>query len=329
MKKWFIQITLLILLVISVSPLYINAESLQVTSADINIETIPENPAPYSDVTINITSYATDLNKALITWKSGNDTLLSGIGRTKYVFKTGAPNINTAFQISITPAGTFGSVDKSFIIQPSEVEMLWQAIDSYTPPFYKGRSFPSTEGYIRVVAMPNTAGVANINNKNMAYYWKINYNSDQDASGYGKDSFTYKNSYLNDIDHVGVAVSTTNGSYTGTGTVDIPMSKPEIIFYKKSPTEGINYNEAISNTVDMTEDEMTLVAEPYFLNNIINTNDLVYKWQINNKDINTPRNPYELTIRPESRGGYANINISINSISKLFQSVSKSIKINL
>lgn len=311
------------------SPLYINAESIQVTSADINIETIPDNPEPYTDVTINITSYATDLNKALITWKSGNDTLLSGIGRTKYVFKTGAPNIDTSFQISITPAGTLTPIEKSFVLNTSEVEMLWQAIDSYTPPFYKGKSFPSSEGQIRVVAIPNTSGIANSNNKNMAYYWKINYNSNQDASGYGKDSFTYKNSYLNDVDHVSVAVSTTNGSYTGTGNVDIPMNNPEIFFYKKSPTDGINYNEAIFNEIYMTEDEMTLVAEPYFLNNVNNTNDLINKWQINNKEISTPRNPYELTIRPESRGGYANINMSINSINKLFQSVSKSIKINL
>lgn len=310
-------------------PMSINAEALQVTSADINIETIPDNPQPYTDVTMTITSYATDLNKALITWKSGEDTILSGIGRTKYVFKTGAPNINTSFTVSVTPVGSFASVDKSFIISPSEVEMLWQAIDSYTPPFYKGKSFPTSEGSVRIVAMPNTVGISSGSNKSMAYYWKLNYDSAQDASGYGKDSFTYKNSYLNDTDHIGVSVSTTNGSYTGNGTIDIPMYNPEMVFYKKSPTEGIKYNEAVTSEVYMNEDEMTLVAEPYFLNNSSSINDLVYKWQINNNDISTPRNPRQLTVRPTSRGGYANINISISSVSKLFQNINKSIKINL
>ena len=102
-----------------------------------------------------------------------------------------------------------------------------------------------------------------------------------------------------------------------------------VFFYKKSPTEGILYNAALSNEVTVVEDEMTLVASPYFLALKGNESKFTYAWTINGDQIKTPTNKMELTIRPNSRGGYASINLVLESINNLFQKVTGQLKLTL
>lgn len=298
----------------------------KVESSDINIETIPENPEPYSDVTIRVSSFATDLNKAGIDWVINNKTVLSGTGKTTYTFKVGAPNTSTSIDVKIIPFGG-GSISRQIIVQPSEIEMLWQAVDSYTPAFYKGKALPIQEGKIKVVAFPNTVNIAKANKKNMVYGWSRNNSTQADASGYGKDSFTFTNNILTNTEKIKLSASSVDNTYTSVGSLEIKMANPKLIFYKKSPINGTLYDEALVGSATMTEDEMTIVAEPYFMNR--DSRDLQYNWKINSGLIDTPNKKTELTIRPSSRGGYATIGLSIESVTKLFQSINNNLRVNL
>jgi hypothetical protein len=176
------------------------------------------------------------------------------------------------------------------------------------------------------VAMPNNQ---NVNTSKIVYFWRNNYDAVESSSGTGRNSYTFKNNVLRKTENIGLSVSSTDGSYSASGSTSIPILNPEIVFYKKSPLEGVLYGQALNQETFMEEDEMTVKAEPYFLSIINNTGDFDYNWQINNEDINTPRNRGELTIRPTSRGGYATINLAINSISRLFQTTSNNLRINL
>lgn len=299
-----------------------------VQDTDISIETIPENPEPYKEVSINLTSYSTDLNKAFIEWKNGSKVVLSGIGRTSYSFTALGPNTNTLFTVGITPSETGTQILKQVSIAPSDIEVFWEGVDSYTPPFYKGKSFVSQEGLIRVVAIPNT-NRAQSTKTNMVYTWKNNGKTVQSASGYGKDSYIFANSELNNTEKVTVTASSVDGSYNATKTIRIPIVSPKIIFYKKSPTEGTLYNHALSNGEFVSEEEVTLVAVPYFIGLVGNESKFTYNWKINNKDIDTPSKKTELTIRPSTRGGYADINLTMENLSTFFQKVSGNLKITL
>ncbi|MCC6323387.1 hypothetical protein IT400_01195 [Candidatus Nomurabacteria bacterium] len=307
------------------TPKFIYAET-KVVSGDINIEMIPNNPEPYTDVTVKLASYATDLNRASIDWKINNQTVLSGIGRTSYTFKTGGPNSATVINLNILPDNGI-IITRQIAVVPSEIEMLWQAVDSYTPSFYKGKALPTQQSVIKVVAFPNTVNIEKANKKNMIYTWKLNDSAAQNASGYGKDSFTFENNVLKNTEHVELSASMINNLYNATGTLDINIENPKLLFYQKSPINGVLYDEALQGSTTMAEDEMTIVAEPYYMNR--NSNDLAYNWKINNEQIETPSRRTELTIRPASRGGYATIALTVESITKLFQSVTNSIKINL
>ena len=299
-----------------------------VQSTDIIADVSPSNPGPYTNVTITLSSYATDLSKAMIEWKSGDKIILSGFGKTSYSFKTLGPNNTTSFLVTVLPTGSVKEVTKVIAITPSDVVMLWQAIDGYTPPFYRGKSFISSEGLIKVVAMPNTTGTTADKNK-MTYAWSLSDQADQNASGYGKDSYTFRNSNLNASENVSVDISSLSGNYSGTGSVVVPIVDPKIIFYKRSPTEGVLYENALGNEFTMTEDEATVVAEPYFLAYKGNENDFTYSWQINGQDIDTPTKKTELTIRPSSRGGYATVSATFENLTLLFQKVVGNLKIDL
>ena len=108
-----------------------------------------------------------------------------------------------------------GDLNETIVIKPSVIVVLWQANNSYVPPFYKGKAMPSPDSEIKVVALPqikNSSGF--VDPKNMTYTWKKDYTNNPDGSGYGKNSFTYVNDYLEDLNNIGVTVSTVDQKYS-------------------------------------------------------------------------------------------------------------------
>lgn len=301
---------------------------IEVQEGDIDIQTVPNNPQPYQDVTINISSYATDLNKAIINWQGDSGTILSGIGKTSYTFKAGGPNTYNTFTVSITPIGSMNTINKSITIAPSEIEIMWESISGYTPPFYKGKTLPISGSKIRAVAIPNTNTIKS-GNGSLAYTWKNAGNTVLDASGYNKNSYEFKNSMFEDINEITVVASSVNSNYVAENTIEIPVYDPKIIFYKKSPTEGVLYNNALNKEATMTENETTLVAEPYYISLKGHENNFTYSWKINGDGIPTPSKKTELTVRPTSRGGFATISLTIENLKELFQKTSNQLKLNL
>lgn len=301
---------------------------IQVQEDEISVETIPSNPQPYEKVTINLTSYATDLNRATIRWEDKSGTLLSGIGAKSYSFTTGGPNTSITFNVSITPAGSVGSIEKIVVITPSEIEIMWESVDGYTPPFYKGKSLPVSGSYIKAVAIPNTNTIKS-GSGSLAYTWKNSDNTVLEASGYNKNSYTFKNSMFDETNTITVIASSVSSNYKAEKTIDIPVYKPKIIFYKKSPTEGVMYNNALLSETEMKEDEITIVAEPYFTTIKEKDDNFIYQWKVNDKSIQTPSKKTELTLRPTSKGGYATVDLSIENLRELFQKVSGKLKLNL
>ncbi len=301
---------------------------IEVQDNELSVEVNPNNPAPYEDVTITLTSYATDLNKAIIVWKTSGNTVLSGIGKTSYSFKASGPNTANIFDITITPVGSMTTINKRVAITPSEIEIMWESVNGYTPPFYKGKSLPSSGSLIKAVAIPNTDTIKS-GSGSITYNWKNNNSAVLDASGYNKNSYIFKNSMFDTKNEITVAASSVDGRYTAEKTIQIPTYSPKIVFYKKSPTEGILYNQSLEKEADMFEDEITLVAEPYFLTLKNNETNFTYDWKINGNNIQTPSKKSELTVRPTSRGGYATISLTIQNMNELFQKVSSQLKLNL
>ncbi|MCX6753523.1 MAG: hypothetical protein NTV03_00470 [Candidatus Nomurabacteria bacterium] len=274
MKKFLYFILIVCILNILSMPSFSIAEMQVNTQEDEIIVTVsPKNPQPYEDVSINISSYATDLNKAVISWQIDSKIMLSGIGKTDYSFKALGPNTTTNLNIIIRPVGSDG---------------------------------------------------------NISYSWKNNDNIVTDASGYNKNSFIFNNDLFDTENIITVIASAVSENYNAEKTITISAYSPKVLFYKKSPTEGTLYNNALnSDTIFGEGDEMTIVAVPYFLALKGNEDKFNYSWTINGDPINTPSKKIELTIRPTSRGGYADISIVLESMNKLFQKVIGQLKLTL
>ena len=310
-------------------PFFSYSESeIEVQGDEIRVKTIPENPEPYQEVTIVLSSYATDINKAIITWKTKEGVVLSGIGKTTYSFTTQGPDTRTIIAITINPAGSVNTITKNINIIPSEIQLLWESVNGYTPPFYKGKALATTGSKIKVVAIPNTRTIKS-DNGSISYLWKNNDSTDLDSSGYNKDAYVFNQSMFEKTSNIEVTASSVVGDYIATKGIEIPIYKPKMVFYKKSPIEGVDYSIALDKETIMIDDEMTIVAEPYFMPLKGKEDSFTYKWKINDNNIPTPTKKTELTIRPTSRDGYATINMTVENMSELFQKVTNSLKINL
>jgi hypothetical protein len=311
-------------------PVFSHADvQIGIQDSDINVDTVPGNPQPYDDVTINLSSYATDLNKAMIQWRSGSTLILSGYGKTSYSFKAPGPDSATVFNVTIMPVEGGSPITKQVVISPSEIDLMWEAADAYTPPFYRGKALPTSEGAIRVVAIPNTNTIKQ-GKGNVTYSWSSGQNDNPvtDSSGYGKDSYEFINSPINTTEKVSVSASSVDGRYNATNSIDVPILSPKIVFYKKSPTEGTLYNQALDNNTTITEDEATIVAVPYFLATVGNEDAFTYNWQINGSPIATPAKKTELTIQPTEHDGYATIDVDFENTQTLYQKATGELTLN-
>src|SRR6185295_8034931 len=130
----------------------------------------------------------------------------------------------------------------------SAMVLLWQATDSYVPPFYKGKAMPSPDSTVKVVAMPEVkSGSTYINPQNMVYTWQQDYTNSQDGSGYGKNSFVYTTDYLEDSNTISVLASTTDEQHSSQASVNIGMTEPKILFYKNDTNLGTIWENALGN----------------------------------------------------------------------------------
>ena len=162
-------------------------EVFAVTASSISIDLVPENPEPNENVTITLSSYASNLDLIPISWSVNGKTAASGRGKKSFsvVAPAEGKEVNVTASISLPD----GLVEKKVMIRPEVMVLLWQANDSYVPPFYKGKALPTLDSEIKVVAMPETKGT---NRGNLAYSWKKDYASDQSASGYNKNFYIYQ-----------------------------------------------------------------------------------------------------------------------------------------
>ena len=325
-KSYFIFLIILGTLVCPSFSFAVSEISLQ--EYEVSVEMIPVTPEPYQDLTITLKSYAVNLNKANISWQSKDGVVLSGIGKTSYTMIAPGPNDSVYFDISITPSEDFNPIKKRIYVTPSDVDIFWESVDGYTPPFYKGKALPISGSTIKVVAIPNT-NLVKKGSGSFEYTWSRDDNVVESASGYNKNSFIFKNGILDRANNLSVVVSSVTGSFYSKEFLSIPLFNPKIIFYKKTQGEGIFYNKGLDKEIALSENEISITSEPYYLSTENSGNNFSYSWRINNDIVETPSKKKEITIRPTSKNGYISLDLIIENINGLLQKAQNSLKINL
>ncbi|MFZ4500113.1 MAG: hypothetical protein ACOYMZ_01285 [Minisyncoccia bacterium] len=291
----------------------------QVT-ADISLSTIPNDPSPGTSVRIDAQSFGVDLNQANITWRYNGKVIDGGIGRKSVTVAAPASGVVGIIAMTATGAG-FDSTTETLILRPASIDLLWEAADSYTPPFYKGKALPSTNSLIRVTGIPSSSAP-----KQLVYNWSRNNSALGASSGFGKSSLLFRNSELESSETI--ALSATSGTFSGTASTTITPGDPSVVVYQKE--EGfIDYANGSSNTVNTGQNGLVLRFEPYFFSTPISiARSLSFTITENDNDVTNPNIQNELYLSaPEVRGS-ALFTVAINTLAYTLQQITRPFTIN-
>ncbi len=301
---------------------------LAASSSRISDNIIPENPAPYENTNLTLNSYADNLDSVLITWFLGGKNVLSGIGKKS--FSVNAPAAGSEITVLVVISLPDGNVETKITIRPSVMTLLWQANDSYVPPFYRGKALPTPDSIIKIVAMPEIKiGAGLLSPKNMIYAWRKDHTNDQGASGYGKNSFTYISDYLDDSNYIEVNATTLDQKYSSSSNITVRTIQPKIVFYKHDSAIGTIFNTALGDGHRIIDKEV-IKAAPYFISpKDIRNPRLVWNWFINGEQIYNQS--FQKNLMPlqaqEGISGTSRLKLEVENMDKIFETASKEINL--
>ncbi len=291
----------------------------------ISVTITPEIPGPFQRVTITLVSFAVDLDRSTITWSVDGKGALIGRGEKKLVLSAGDIGETKRLRVSVN-SPTAGVITLDLSITPGEVDLIWEAVGSYVPPFYRGKALPSSESPIRVVALPNMkSGGAKIKAESLVYRWRRNDKTELDPSGFGKNTFNFKGGYAED-EGIEVVAGTLDSGLVSQGKIFISIGEPFIAFYENRPLEGIHYEEALPAQLVLPNQEIKLAAEPYFFSlKNKDKNSLSFTWLIGDKEVpGTEEDSSAITLRaPKDQSGISSMALSVKHASKLLQEKDK------
>lgn len=301
-------------------------------SPSVGFSITPESVSPNDLVTIDLNSFSTDLNRANIVWVVDGVTALEGTGKTSYSLTAKGLGEQTKIEVTINTSNGI-PVLKTIFISPQSADLLWEAIDSYTPPFYRGKALPAREALIKTSVVPFLKGSrGTFSNPNaLVYNWEQNYKPYPNLSGYGKSFYVFRNSFLNREETVKVKVSTVDGTLTTASSIKIPFFEPEIVFYEKKPAIGTLFNKSKNDGLSLTEQETSIVGVPFFYSTKtklgVLDGTLSLSWEINDFGVPSEK-PDTITVRKqEGDTGYSILNFSVRG-PYLYQKGDSSLKIS-
>ena len=273
---------------------------------DLSITTIPSDPKPFQEVLLRAESYAIDLDQASIVWKYNGIIVASGIG--KRTITVTAPGNGQTGLIDIS-ARALGSVEAtaSVVIRPASVDVLWEAPDSYTPPFYKGKALPSFGAPLRFTAIPTASAP-----RQVVYRWSQNDSSLQSKSGYGNASITIVPEITSPSTTLSVSVQ--SGTFNGAGSASITGKSPSLVAYQQK--DGFtDYANGTTSAIEAQGPGTTVVFEPYYFSIPKNvTSDTFFTLTVDGKEVfGSPQQNMLRFSRPDTSAS-ASIKVDVSTL---------------
>lgn len=322
---------LLMVSVFFVSSPTVQAQEIQLyTENDIFVKTTPEIPGPDELVTVKLDSYSFNLNNYYIAWFENGEQRSADYGNREYSFRTG----QTGEITNITAVIEVGNkvFRKELRFAPSEIDLLWEVVDGYTPPFYKGKALPLRQSTIKVTAIPETQLLAPTDAPQLIYYWDNNYQRDSRASGFGKQSYTFIADALNVNEKISVTANDRRENSFAKNTIDIPTNtyEPKILFYNIDENNRVLTNKALNTNPIIQGDTVHMSFHPLNFSTLQeNFTDLYVLWNINGEQ--RPPQDFEkqneLHISSGGETGNVPISLTLEGVSKALQKHTEDINI--
>lgn len=293
------------------------------TGADLVAELTPATPGPGQTVTINLTSYSFDINRATINWVVNGTPVSAGTGKKSLAITLGNPGRSTT--VSVIATGPNGqTVSKQLVWNFGDADILWEA-DTTAPPFYKGKKLAAEGAPVRAVVLPSFG--RGINTDTMLFDWKSGGDTVLQGTGRSWAEMTASRNYRPPVT---VTVSSPDGDTTITKSIVIPVANPLTVFYDIDPALGPRYETALGGTASLAKGELTIAAEPYFYP-AKNIPGLVYTWTSYGKTLPTStRTPNIITVsRADGISGTSEIGLTLSDALNRFATITKKLTVTL
>lgn len=292
----------------------------------VSYSLLPARPNEGDIVEIEVKMFGTPIQNAIFTWVIDGKLYKKEQGLSAisvYVKK------NTRVNLTIlTVAGT--TLTKEWVFNPQNVVLIWEA-NTYTPPFYKGKSLFTAESALTFHGI-NLDARNPLTNNYANYVWKTDGVVQGSKSGVGKNTFMYQGDILQYEPLFELLYSNvTNFDRSKTGQKSDPVStrsalrvqtlQSNIFIYEKTPLLGILFNKKIDTTFPVTKQETTLVAYPTYYS-VTSALTPEYTWLLNDTVLKKDSNV--LSFKKTKDNLLSRLTISVTNPASLLQSRSVS-----
>lgn len=273
---------------------------------------------PNKVIKVTLASYSFNVDTTDISWFINGKPYTSGLGLASINVPVG--DIGTV----VTVAAQFVTPEKETLrsqvtLSPQSVDLVWEAQESYTPPFYEGKALPGEGAMISLTAIPNMSvqGVQ-ASPENIAYAWFVNGEALLNTGGIGQRSVKIPLETLTNETEIKVKAQTTGGALA---IKTIIISPHDILptMYAYDPILGVDRSQALIRRFETTK-EFTLSFEPYYfsMNTPQLSKDSSIVWLLNGLPISPEGRTLSLKPQKDSYGSKS-LSVSIESAKRFLQ----------
>lgn len=313
-----------VLLVASVSPVLVSAQSIDGSIGNVNpfsISLTPQYPSSSSVVTMSFVSSSIDLTNTTMTVTVKGSQIYQGNVQPVAVMVGKAGSI-TPIVVTMTNAGVRYS--QSVSLQPQDVSLVAEPLAS-APPLYPGKPLVPLEGNTRIVAVANIADATGrtIDPTTLSYTWTVDGAEISNSSGIGKAAVIVTSPFQYRLRTVSVLVQSQVGNLAGKASLTLSPKESSVRLYENDPLLGIRFGRALLGTFTIRGAEASIYAAPFSVP--LAGGVPVIQWFLNGAKAQTGN---LITLRPTGNGqGNATLSLTASGPANTFATASTNLSL--
>ena len=198
------------------------------------------------------------------------------------------------------------------------VDLLWQG-ETYTPPFYQGRSLWSTESSVTIFALAHNLGSRN----SLNYKWTKNGTILGSLSGVGKNTLSIRDTIISRPQTIKVEIISVNGSVLASAQTNLTPTPSMITVYENNPLYGFMFHQTAGSEYELKDREITFTAFPFFFKTLTRSpSHLNYEWRTDNGGIEKNNSVTYRT--PDNATGSSKVSLRVFNTNEISQDAQKS-----
>ena len=283
--KGFKIYTICICLMLFVSPLFTKAQlgQQQQTSNRPYIELSNQFPSPGEQVEASVRNSNAGSATGDLTWRINGSTVSEHNNQRTITFTAGdidEPTVVSAYR------GSTQLAEKAML--SAYVDIIVDP-DTIVPQFYRGRPLPVPGSTMTLTALHEVSSL--VASDRLSYRWRVNNSVVNDGPNLHEDQVTVP---VPNRRNAVVSVEIIHPTYglIAQERVTIPVSSPQLLFYKVSSLYGISAN-TLEQDRSITSGNITISATPYYVPNAAFDDQLTVEWRAGSRTMRSDEtNPF-------------------------------------